>query len=305
MLNFKSNFQGYACKFSPFSSSLIASAFSQYYGIIGNGKISLFTKSPVSLTELKTFPTNEGVFDIAFSEANQNIISSVGAEGSIKLWDINSITEKPIASIKSHDGDIWSICWSHLTPNIVATGSGDTTAKLTDVTKGSPISSFIGHSNVVYSVVWHPTLNNILASTSADGTCKLNDIKSNKIIKNYTYKFECMTCDFSKYETLLAIGLSNGAILLHDLRGKTNEPILTLQGHSLTTRKLQFSPFDSNTLISVGYDMNVIQWNIKQSSPVKVLKHHTEFVYGIDFSLFEKGVVATTGWDNKLSVFTI
>ena len=95
-----------------------------------------------------------------------------------------------------------------------------------------------------------------------------------------------MTCDFSKYETLLAIGLSNGAILLHDLRGKTNEPILTLQGHSLTTRKLQFSPFDSNTLISVGYDMNVIQWNIKQSSPVKVLKHHTEFVYGIDFSLF-------------------
>ena len=303
MLSYKSDFQGYACKFSPFVPDIVACGVSQYYGIIGNGKLIVLKKNQNSMAEIKKFDTNDGIFDIAFSEMTQNHIMTVGAGGNLKLWDYQSMSSKPIVSLKRHNSDIWGCSWGHLTTNLVATAGSDSSMKVTDITKGNLVTQNIFHNKVAYSCSWHPTLSSVIASTSADGTCKLFDITSNKVIKSFSTEFEVMTCDFNKYENKIAIGLSNGMILIYDLRG--DKPVMMLNGHTLTTRKLQFSPFDADTLVSVSYDMNVNLWNIKQSLPINVFKYHTEFVYGIDFNLFEKGTISTTGWDNSLYVLNV
>ena len=79
-----SDFEGYSCKFSPFEANKIACCFSQYYGIIGNGRLSIFNNNPNGqLEEIQRFNTNDGMFDIAWSESNENMIASACGDGSV------------------------------------------------------------------------------------------------------------------------------------------------------------------------------------------------------------------------------
>ena len=80
-----SEFEGYSVKFSPFESNKIACCFSQYYGIIGNGRLSIFNLNNIGiLEENKRFNTTDAIFDIAWSEFNENQLVSVGGDGSVK-----------------------------------------------------------------------------------------------------------------------------------------------------------------------------------------------------------------------------
>ncbi len=80
-----SDFEGYSCKFSPFEANRIACCFSQYYGIIGNGRLSVLNINPMTgnLEETQRFNTNDGIFDIAWSEANEHQIISACGDGSV------------------------------------------------------------------------------------------------------------------------------------------------------------------------------------------------------------------------------
>ena len=308
MIKYTSNFQGYSCKFSPFVNNILACSFSQYYGMIGNGKINIFSFNNTDKPSLKlenTFNTNEGCFDICFSEANQNHLISTGGDGCVKLWDITSQNNNhPLFNLNIHKGECWCCIWNCIQIQNICTCGSDQTVNEIDVTKGEIIYKHKLHSNVVYSCAYHPSLSNIIASSSADGSCKVIDTKSNKCVKNFFENYEVMFCDFGKYDNIIALALNNGVINIYDLRSTTNTPLYSRKVHNLTCRKLQFSPLDSNILISIGYDMNVCIWPFKlMNSNIKVFKHHTEFVYGMDCSLFSNGLIATTSWDNNICVY--
>ena len=84
MQRYISEFEGYNVKFSPFESTKIAACFSQYYGIVGNGRLSVFIINNVGiLEEFVLFNTNDAMFDIAWSEVNENQLVSVGGDGSV------------------------------------------------------------------------------------------------------------------------------------------------------------------------------------------------------------------------------
>jgi peroxin-7 len=297
-------FEGYSCKFSPFIPNLVACGFSQYYGIIGNGRLSIFNQNQQTglLEENRRFNTNDGIFDIAWSEVNENHIVTGCGDGSLKLWDMK--LNQPIVNMREHTGEVFGVSWNHTATNIVASAGMDSTVRLYDITKGVGIGCLVDHKKVVYSVTWHPTLDNVVASASADQTVKLWDIRSGKVMKSLvSQNAEMMHMDFNKYENTIATAGADGTILIFDLRGTGDIPVSVLNGHTLTCRKVMFSPFFSGIMASVGYDMNVIIWDIKKNAPVNIFKHHREFVYGLDFSLFDNKKLATTAWDRSLYVF--
>lgn len=303
MLKYKSDFQGYSCKFSPFLDNIIGCCFNQYYGIIGNGKLSIFSFTESEIILKKEYKTNEAIFDISFSEIYKNYIISCQGDGTIKLWDFSNNNNLPLFSIKQHEKEIWNINWSHLIPNLILSCGSDKLLKITDVQNGKVLNTF-NHNDIIYSCNFHPTLSNVISSSSKDKSCKLFDIKSNKEIKSFNSNYEILTCDFNKYDNLIGLGNSNGIIQIYDLR-KSDIEVITLNGHNLCVKKIIFSPFDSKTLISVSYDMNVNYWNISYSIPIHIFNHHKEFVYGCDFSLFNKNLISTTSWDNSLCLFNI
>ena len=303
MLKYKSDFQGYSCKFSPFLNNIIGCCFNQYYGIIGNGKLSIFSFTESEIMLKKEYKTNEAIFDISFSEIYKNYIISCQGDGTIKLWDFLNNNNLPLFSIKQHEKEIWNINWSHLIPNLILSCGSDKLLKITDVQNGKVLNTF-NHNDIIYCCNFHPTLSNVISSSSKDKSCKLFDIKSNKEIKSFNSNYEILTCDFNKYDNLIGLGYSNGIIQIYDLR-KSDIEVITLNGHNLCVKKIIFSPFDSKTLISVSYDMNVNLYNISYSIPIKIFKHHKEFVYGCDFSLFNKNLVSSTSWDNTLCLFNL
>ena len=51
--------------------------------------------------------------------------------------------------------------------------------------------------------------------------------------------------------------------------------------------------------------MSVKIWDCNTQSIVNSFEHHSEFVTGLDFNLFNEGQIATAGWDGLTSVFNI
>jgi len=167
-----------------------------------------------------------------------------------------------------------------------------------------PIGNFVEHKSVVYNVNWHPTMGNLFASVSGDQTLKIWDIKMGKTVKTIrASNSDVLCCDFNKYENIIATSAANGEVSVFDLRGTGDIPLIKLSGHMLSAKRVMFSPFFGSILASVGYDMNVIIWDIKKNAPVNTFKHHREFVVGLDFSVFDNKKIATASWDRTMWIY--
>ncbi|MCL7033066.1 hypothetical protein MKW94_010167 [Papaver nudicaule] len=87
---FKTPFNGYSVQFSPFYEHRLAVATSQNFVIIGNGRIHVidFTNPSSTMTEISSFETSDGVYDLTWSEENDNLLVAAIADGSVKLYDL-------------------------------------------------------------------------------------------------------------------------------------------------------------------------------------------------------------------------
>lgn len=299
-----SDFEYYSCRFSPFDKNLIACSQSQYYGIVGNGRLCVYAFDFLtkSIKEIKRFNTNDGCFDVAWSEANENILASCQGDGTIKIWDLNN--QFPVGNIQAHAQDAYSVNCNQTQPQLMISGGKDMTVKTHDMIKMQTINNFTDHKGVVYNTIWHPTFSGVFASCSEDGSFKVWDLKSPSPVQSIkAHNCHCMSIDFDKYENMLVSAGSDGSLALWDLRGNRNTPLFCLKAHSLTIKKVCLSPFASQVVASVGYDMNVRVWDLKTSQSLEIFKHHKEFVFGLDFSMLEENVVATCGWDRALSIY--
>jgi peroxin-7 len=208
--------------------------------------------------------------------------------------------------MKDHIGEAFSVSWNNTMNNLVTSAGMDSTVKIYDLQKGVCFQTLVGHKGVSYNSTWHPTVNNILASASADRTVKIWDMKAGKCIKTIiagANGAEVLHCDFNKYENIIATAGSDGTLNVFDLKGTGDVPMLSMKSHMLSARRVMFSPFFPSIMASVGYDMNVVVWDIKKSAPVSTFKHHREFIIGLDFSVFNNKKIATCSWDRTLCLY--
>ena len=97
---------------SPFLNNTLAVAASANYGLIGNGRLNILSVDPSlasgpipqrqyvttstgrqgkkRLTNVRNvrFDTQDGLYDLAWSETHQNQLVTGSGDGSLKLWDI-------------------------------------------------------------------------------------------------------------------------------------------------------------------------------------------------------------------------
>lgn len=99
-------FAHYGLAWSPFHTNRIALASAANYGLVGNGRLHLTsivggqivldklsvgvsTRDVYSLMLLNSYDTQDGLYDIAWSEVNENHLVTGSGDGSIKLWDVH------------------------------------------------------------------------------------------------------------------------------------------------------------------------------------------------------------------------
>lgn len=81
-------------------------------------------------------------------------------------------------------------------------------------------------------------------------------------------------------------------------------PVTQLAGHTYAVRRVRYSPHHPNIIASASYDMSVCVWDTSiENSLLKRMDTHTEFVVGVDFSLFSEGLIASCGWDQMLHLW--
>lgn len=78
---------GYALKYSPFHDSRLAVASSSNFGLVGNGRLYLLGLTPDGIIAEKTFDTQDGLFDLAWSELHEQQLVVASGDGSLKLFD--------------------------------------------------------------------------------------------------------------------------------------------------------------------------------------------------------------------------
>ena len=80
-------------EFSPFNERLLAVAMGANFGIIGNGRLYVLGVSPMPSGETmelqRVYETQDGLFDLAFSECHDQQLVSASGDGSIRLWDLS------------------------------------------------------------------------------------------------------------------------------------------------------------------------------------------------------------------------
>lgn len=105
-------FAHYALAWSPFHTTRLALASSANFGLVGNGRLHLVTvaQTPDGGHTLKldgqqcvhkrfsdyiclnheglSYETQDGLYDVAWSEVHENQLATGSGDGSIRLWDI-------------------------------------------------------------------------------------------------------------------------------------------------------------------------------------------------------------------------
>jgi len=195
------------------------------------------------------------------------------------------------------------------------------------------------HTACVYAALFSPSQPATIASCSTDGFLKVWDTRQpapTPTASIAAHPTEVLSLDWNKYNpTLIATGSVDRSIRVHDLRMAGAAPVAlpgvsppkpatvaSLIGHEYAVRRVAWSPHSASLLASGSYDMSARVWDVQAAGQapggmavfgsggmggrvVGVHGAHTEFVTGVAWSLYERGLVASCGWDQVVDLWTV
>lgn len=105
---------------------------------------------------------------------------------------------------------------------------------------------------------------------------------------------------------MVVTGSVDHCLKVWDLRFPERE-LMVLRGHNYAVRRVKCSPHSGNILASASYDMTMRIWDtaLGDQPMVHVHDQHTEFVLGVDLSMFFEGQVATCAWDEHIDIVQV
>ncbi|KAJ1557881.1 peroxisomal targeting signal 2 receptor, partial [Cladochytrium tenue] len=291
-------------EYSPFFEHRLACASAANFGIVGNGRLWIFntaappgTANPDAAVE-RTYDTQDGLFDIAWSEVHENQLVTSSGDGSIKLWDL-SLADFPIRNWSEHAREVFSVNWNLVSKDTFLSASWDHSIKLWSPESETSLSTWQDHTHCVYQATWSPTSATAFASASGDGTVRTWDARAPRastVLR--AHDGEVLALDWNKYDpAVLVSGSVDRSVRAWDLR-RPDRPLAIVGTHGYAVRRLRCSPHSRAVVASVGYDMTARFWDLDAAAaaaagppppPLHVHDLHTEFVLGVDLNMFVPG----------------
>ncbi|GAA6042609.1 hypothetical protein JCM8097_003157 [Rhodosporidiobolus ruineniae] len=299
---------GFACysiAFSPFYPAKLAVAGAANFGLVGNGRLSIANQDAAPggpgaggvVTE-KGFDTQDGLYDLAWSECHENQLATGSGDGSVKLWDV-MLNDFPIRKWHEHQREVFSVDWSNAQKELFCTSSWDGTIKIWTPDRPASLTTIPAHSACVYSALFSPSQPSVIASCSTDGSLKLWDTRSplpstpaapgQPALATPQLSIpahpgaEILDLDFNKYAPhLIATASVDRTVKVHDIRMASSSPssslpggggvgvpqfqqnttVATLLGHEYAVRRVAWSPHSAGLLATGSYDMTARVWSV-------------------------------------------
>ncbi|KAJ6515028.1 peroxin 7 [Mycena vitilis] len=334
-------FAHFSIAWSPFHTTRLALASSANFGLVGNGRLHLVSVVPgpapgaLAVNLDKQYETQDGLYDVAWSEVHENQLVTASGDGSIKLWDV-VLNNLPIRAWQEHTREVFSVDWSNIKKDMFVSSSWDGNVKLWTPERPRSVATLHAHQSCVYQAMFSPHQPDLVATCSTDGTLKIFDLRAPAYVptgagtNTFTSPLtaavltvpasgtEVLSVDWNKYRpfVLATAGVDKLAkvwdcrmIKLQETGGVGGACETQLLGHEYAVRKVQWSPHRAEVLATASYDMTCRVWNTAPAAgrPQLMYIHdpHTEFVVGCSWSLYDEGVLASCGWDSRLNVFRV
>ena len=262
----------------------------------------------------------EGVRAIAFSRDGRRVVTG-SYDNSARVWD--AATRRSIAVLPAepdpdkprelrlgHIADVFSVAFSPIDDDIVATGSYDTTARIWDISDPSAVTSrgLIGHLKEVYSVAFSPD-GTELATASTDDSVRIWSVASGQMIRGplNAHKFDIWRAVYGrnvsfqfKDQPLLVTGGWDRTVRIWT--ANTFQELAELVGHDDPVRDVAISR-DGRYVASGSSDRTARLWDLRRINGVESLHHHPQRVTAIAPSPTEGDLFATGSIDGVVRLF--
>ena len=305
-------FGGYSVKYSPWGGGMMAVCAAENFGVQGSGKVYIVSNQGAQggINVERMVATEDGAFDVAWSEHSPNHFVVACGDGVLKLFDVSTVAENPnpVSVMRHQQGEVYSVDWNLVSKDTFVSGCWNREIKVFHPATGACVNTFVGHQKEVYRVAFSPKHNELFASCSGDGTFKLWDTRTaQSMLTQSGHNGEIILgCDWNKYDpNVLATSSVDKTVKLWDVR-RPQQPLFLLRGHQSAVRTVRCSPHSRNLILSGGYDFQLCLFDTDRPQPLSQrYVQHKEFVVGCDWSLEHPGVVASTGWDSMLYVWKL
>ncbi|KAG7664870.1 PEX7 [[Candida] subhashii] len=300
MLAFRTKgYNGYGVQYSPFFDNKIAVATSANYGLVGNGRLFILGIEPNgNIQEQISWETQDGLFDVAWSEIHENQVVTASGDGSIKLFDL-TVGQFPVMNWKEHQREVFSVKWNPVDKTSFVSSSWDGSIKIwtpqrpdslltlnpasidytTRATNPAAQSSThlpplshqqahqqsaqINTANCIYSAQFSPHSPSMLISCNGASKVQIWDIRApNPLQMQYVAHggLEALSCDWNKYKsTVVASGGTDKSVRVWDLR------MISKIDQPLVTSPMAAShvrgPTPLNDLVGHEFAVRRVQWS--------------------------------------------
>ncbi|ORZ29445.1 WD40-repeat-containing domain protein [Catenaria anguillulae PL171] len=118
------------------------------------------------------------VFDVGFASGTADIFASVGADGSVRLFDLRALEHSTIIYEHPQSAPLLRVAWNRQDPNYLAVVAYEShSIHILDVRVPSvAVAELAGHTTCVNAVAWHPKNSGYLMSAGDDGRVLVWDV---------------------------------------------------------------------------------------------------------------------------------
>lgn len=288
MLSYRTaGYNGYGVRYSPFFDNKLAVATAANYGLVGNGKLFILSIDGQGQIHNEIgWETQDGLFDVAWSEVHENQLATALGDGLVKIFDLK-VPQFPVMNYKEHQREVFSVNWNLVDKSSFVTSSWDGSIKVwqplrqqsmltlnpkvdqsTKVNQQAPPTSHNQKANFnttqcVYNANFSPHSPLTIISCNGLSHVQIWDIRAPQPLQlDYIAHggLEALSCDWNKYKpNVVASAGTDKAIRIWDLRmiAKLDNPV---PGQPLPAYHLR-GPTPLNELLGHEFAVRKVVWS--------------------------------------------
>lgn len=283
-------------KWDPFSDGYLVVSYK-------NGQIVLYDTNRDSIEEFKvrTFDKiSGGVSCLAMIDDEPgNFVTGDHRTGVLRKWNISD--SKPLEIIRVSTSGIKE-CASIAGTKQLALGFIDGSVAIFDFPMKKTVHSTPkGSTETIFDIAFCKTDPFIFATSSFDGSVKIWNIESMQCVDQFNLGVVVYSVAWHPHKKILAAALGDGYVVTLDV--KTRQTTMRLKLHDDIIYKVSWNPLDSSMIASSSRDGNVVVF--QESGNLVCKLRHPKPVFGIDWSIHEKNLLATGCHDFNVRLFNL